>query len=241
MGSVTSVGRFCVTAFPGGLRWIFMVGKLYLIPELSTLRTFVAQLPECQLRCFSACHRGFFMLRRELWLCCNLAASLLSWSHCGGGRNLCLYAQAGSFLQHEVLLLVVWNRLLQQAYFSQSCCCCCIFFFSSYRCHIKPAGPRDDWKATVQLSATMDIHGWYMMLIPKAGKWSQMHYSHWFFQKTSDAINSMYRTKHISLLLNDACFAHCGKGEGNQVLRAERPSCKFCPQYFYPHHWIKMI
>lgn len=115
------------------------------------------------------------------------------------------------------------------------------FFFSSYRCHIKPAGPRDDWKATVQLSATMDIHGWYMMLIPKAGKWSQMHYSHWFFQRTSDAINSMYRTKHISLLLNDACFAHCGKGEGNQVLRAERPSCKFCPQYFYPHHWRKMI
>lgn len=91
MGSVTFVGRFCVTAFPGGLKSLFMVGKLYLIPELSPLRTLVAQLPKCQLRCSSACRRGFFMLRRELRPCCDLAAFLLSWSHCGRGGAVCVY------------------------------------------------------------------------------------------------------------------------------------------------------
>lgn len=87
-----------------------------------------------------------------------------------GGRNLCLYAQAGSAascVEQAVTTGLIFSILLLL-----------LLFFSSYRRHIKPAGPGDDWKAMVQLSATMDIHGWSMMLIPKAGKWSQMHYGH---------------------------------------------------------------
>lgn len=82
------------------------------------------------------------------------------------------WGSAASCVEQAVTTGLIFSILLLLLY----------FFFSSYRCHIKPAGPRDDWKATVQLSATMDIHGWDMMLIPKAGKWSQMHYSHWFFK-----------------------------------------------------------
>jgi hypothetical protein len=96
MDSLTFTGTFCVTDFPGGLEWIFMVRKLYLTADLSTLGTLVAQLPKCQLRCSSVCHRGFFMLRRDFWFCWDLAATPLSWSH-SGKICVCVHRQRTFF------------------------------------------------------------------------------------------------------------------------------------------------
>lgn len=146
---VTLVGRFCVPAFPGGLEWIFMVRKLYLTPELSTLGTLVAPLPNCQLRCFPACHRGFFMLRRELRFCCDLAASALSWSHSG---KSCVYMhRQNPFFHARFRCKLCGTSHHRRLHFPNLAIgfVCLFVCFSNDRFHVKPAGPRDDWKARV--------------------------------------------------------------------------------------------